>query len=221
MKIINTKICILSVLFISFIFIWWCENKKNNIADEAKPTVDDRNKKSETIISQQDVSWLVRMREEEKLSRDMYTTLWKKWENKIFIDIAKIEQKHMNAVKILLVKYWIEDPVKDDSIWVFSSFAVKKLYDDFVSQWNKSLLDAFILSADAESLDILDLSDLAEQTHNPDIIAVYNNLIIWSRNHLRSYVKNIKDNGWNYKPKYISQEVYNGIISSKKEKIDM
>jgi len=218
MKIINTKICILSVLFISFIFIWWCENKQNNIADETKPIVDDTNKKSETALSQQDVSWLVRMREEEKLSRDTYNTLWNKWKNKTFIDVAKVEQLHMNAVKVLLEKYWIDDPVRDDSVWVFSSFAIKKLYDDSVSQWNKSLLDAFVLAADAEALDILDLNDLAEQLHNPDIIAVYNTLIVWSRNHLRSYVKNIKNNGGNYKPKYISQEVYNGIISSQDEK---
>ena len=220
MKIINKKPIILSVLFIAFIFIWWCINKQNNITDETDATVNDVEKVSENNLSHQDVSWLIWMREEEKLSRDVYTNLWKKWKTQIFLDVAAVEQVHMDSIKIILEKYWIDDPVKDDTIWIFSSFAIKKLYDDFLSQWNKSLSDAFILAADAESLDILDISDLVKQTQNQDIISLYNTLIIWSRNHLRNYVKEIKNNGGEYKPKYISQEVYDGIILSQNEKED-
>jgi hypothetical protein len=220
MKIINKKPIILSVLFIAFIFIWWCVNKQNNVDDEIRPVINDVEKVSENNLSHQDVSWLIWMREEEKLSRDVYTNLWKKWETKIFLDVAAVEQIHMDSIKLILEKYWIDDPVKDDSIWIFSSFAIKKLYDDFIFQWNKSLLDAFILAADAESLDILYISDLVKQTQNQDIISLYNTLIIWSRNHLRNYVKEIKDNGGSYKPKYLSQEVYDGIILSQDEKED-
>lgn len=206
MKITKTKSAIFSVLFISLFIIWWCVNKQSNSTAES----------ARSNLSQQDISWLTRMREEEKLARDIYISFWNKWGNDAFVNTSKSEQTHMDYVKVILDRYWIDDPIKDDSVWIFSFYAMKKLYDDFVFKWNKSLLDAFILSADAESLDILDASDLLQQTKNKDIMELYNNLIIWSRSHLRAYVENIKDNGGDYKPKYISQAVYDEIISSKK-----
>jgi len=56
------------------------------------------------------------MREEEKLARDVYLTLYETWGQKIFSNIASSEQTHTDAVKTLLSAYKIEDPVTDDSV---------------------------------------------------------------------------------------------------------
>jgi len=168
-------------------------------------------------LSDEEISGLVLMREEEKLARDVYLKLYEIWGSRIFYNVAESEQTHTNAVKVLLDRYNIEDPVKDDSIGVFTSQELLKLYEDLVSDGSSSLLNALIVGATIEDLDIKDLNDLLEKTDNEDITIIYNTLVRGSRNHLRAYVKQINYNGGSYSPKYISQEEFNTIISSPQE----
>jgi hypothetical protein len=56
------------------------------------------------------------MREEEKVARDVYLKLTEKYDVKIFANIAKAEQQHMDAIKILLENYEIEDPIVSNEI---------------------------------------------------------------------------------------------------------
>jgi len=48
---------------------------------------------------------LIMMREEEKLARDVYTTLNAKWGENVFANISRAESQHMNAVGNLLTRY--------------------------------------------------------------------------------------------------------------------
>ncbi|MEA1940422.1 MAG: DUF2202 domain-containing protein, partial [Candidatus Caldatribacteriota bacterium] len=54
---------------------------------------------------------LLLMREEEKLARDVYLNLYEKWNLKTFYNIAQSEKTHMEAIKTLLDRYDIKDPV--------------------------------------------------------------------------------------------------------------
>ncbi|MCK5476661.1 MAG: DUF2202 domain-containing protein [Candidatus Aenigmarchaeota archaeon] len=169
-------------------------------------------------LSEEEVEGLVLMREEEKLARDVYNVLGEKWGTNIFTNIAKSEQTHTDAVKVLLDRYNIEDPVKDDSIGVFNSNELDELYKTLVKQGSLSLLDALKVGATVEDLDIKDLNELSAKTDNADIITTYNNLNKGSRNHLRAYIKQIENNGGSYSPQYISQAEFDSIISSEQEK---
>jgi hypothetical protein len=40
----------------------------------------------------------------------------------------------MTSIKLILNRYSIDDPVKDDSIGIFTSPTMQKLYDDLVAQ---------------------------------------------------------------------------------------
>lgn len=75
----------------------------------------------ESQLSEEEIAGLVLMREEEKLARDVYNTLGEKWGINIFTNIAKSEQTHTDAIKVLLDRYEIEDPIKDDSAGIFTS----------------------------------------------------------------------------------------------------
>ena len=55
-----------------------------------------------TNLSDIEVEGLLYMREEEKLARDVYLTLYDQWNINIFKNIAASEQTHTDAVKILL-----------------------------------------------------------------------------------------------------------------------
>jgi rhodanese-related sulfurtransferase len=169
-------------------------------------------------LSDKEIKGLIQMREEEKLARDVYTTLGSVWGMKIFSNIASSEQTHTDAVKTVLVKYGIKDPVVDNTVGVFVSKDMQDLYNKLVAQGKLSLLDALIVGATVEDLDIRDLEVLKKETKNQDILVTYNNLQKGSRNHIRAFVKNIQSNGGVYKPQYISATEYDSIIASAQEK---
>lgn len=173
-------------------------------------------KKSE--LSDEEISGLILMREEEKLARDVYTSLGSVWGKKIFSNIAASEQTHTDAVKALLSKYGIKDPVSGDTVGVFASKDMQNLYNGFIEKGKMSLSDALAVGATVEDLDIRDLENLKNQTNKEDILVVYNNLQKGSRNHLRAFVKNIQANGGTYTPQYINDGDYDLIINSAQER---
>ncbi len=134
---------------------------------------------------------LIYMRLEEKLARDVYLTLGKTYKQKMFVNIPVSEQRHMDAVKALLDKYEIADPVNDNEVGAFTNPEFKKLYDDFVSKGQTSFKDAMLVGKEIEEMDLKDLDERIAQTDNPDIISVYENLKRGSENHLRAFTKHL------------------------------
>lgn len=170
-------------------------------------------KKSE--LTEKEKAGLIQMREEEKLARDVYTTLGSIWGTRIFSNIASSEQTHTDAIKVLLAKYDVKDPVTSDTVGVFTSKTMQELYDKFIAQGKVSSREAFNVGATIEDLDIYDLDILKNETTKEDILLTYNNLQRGSRNHMRAFVR---VNGGNYTPSYISQSEYSSIISSSQER---
>jgi len=134
---------------------------------------------------------LIYMRLEEKLARDVYLTLGQTYNQKMFVNIPQSEQRHMDAVKILLDKYEIDDPVLQDEIGSFVNLDFKKLFDDLVKKGNSSFNDAMLVGKEIEEMDIKDLVERIEQTDNQDIKSVYENLIRGSENHLKAFSKHL------------------------------
>ncbi len=158
------------------------------------------------------------MREEEKLARDVYLTLGEKWGNQIFSNIAGSEERHTFAIKALLDRYGISDPVTDDSVGVFKNETLKSLYTDLVTQGSASELDALKVGATIEDLDIKDLQEALAETTSRDVRTVYENLMRGSRNHLRSFVGAIRAMGGDYEPQFISKKDFDAILSSEMER---
>ena len=138
-------------------------------------------------LSEEEIQGLIQMREEEKLARDVYLTLYERWGLPIFRNIARSEQRHTDAVRNLLEMFGIPDPVTNDSVGHFSNETFTRLYGELVERGNASLLAALRVGIDIEELDIDDLEHLLTQTENPYIIRVYNNLLRGSYNHLRAF----------------------------------
>ncbi|GEM_PF-221940 len=170
------------------------------------------------VLSDAEIAGLKLMREEEKLARDVYLALYDKWDLPIFSNIAKSEQTHTDAVKTLLDIHGIGDPVSTDDRGIFTDQELQTLYDDLVNQGDASLLEALIVGATIEDLDIKDLNELIAQTENPDILIVYNNLRKGSRNHIRSFVGQIENNDGAYTAQFIEQSELDGILGSPQER---
>ncbi len=166
-----------------------------------------------TALTQAEVKSLIHMREEEKLARDVYTKLYEKWGLTTFERIARSEQRHMDMVKSLLLKYSVQDPVKSDAVGSFTDPEMKKLYNELVSKGEKSMLSALMVGATIEDPDIYDLEKAIKETKHGDIKNVYSMLMHGSENHMRAFYKQIKQNGGYYKAQYISQKRLEGILS--------
>jgi len=124
----------------------------------------------ESKLSEYEITSLLQMREEEKLARDVYLELYDTWGQQIFLNISESEQTHTDAVKTLLERYKIPDPVTDDTRGVFMNPVMTKLYETLTEQGKKSLLDGLIVGATIEDLDIKDLQDFSAQIDNEDIL---------------------------------------------------
>lgn len=173
-------------------------------------------KKSE--LSDKEIAGLIQMREEEKLARDVYKTLGNIWSTRVFSNISASEQTHTDAIKALLVRYGIKDPVTSDTVGVFTSKNMQELYNTLTTKGKASLSDALVVGATIEDLDIRDLENLKKETTKEDILITYNNLQKGSRNHMRAFIKNIKANGGLYTPQYISNSDYELIINRSQER---
>lgn len=168
-------------------------------------------------ISEDEKEGLLFMREEEKLARDVYITLYEKWGLPIFTNISQSEQSHTEAVRTVLVKYAIEDPVTDEASGKFTNTDLATLYRDLLAEGERSEMDALKVGAYIEDLDIKDLQTRIAQTDNDDIRLVYENLMKGSRNHLRAFVSQIESRGGVYVPRHISKEEFDVIVSSPRE----
>ena len=165
-------------------------------------------------ISASEKDALIYMREEEKLARDVYLTLYEKWNFFVFNNIARSENRHTQAVQMLLQRYKIDDPVKNDSIGMFTNAKLAKLYQDLVTQGQKSLKGALLVGATIEDVDIYDLDEYLKKTDNDDIKCVFENLRRGSEKHMRAFVGQLQANGGSYKPQYISQQEYDKILNT-------
>ncbi len=164
------------------------------------------------VLSEEEASDLLFMREEEKLARDVYTTMYAEWGARVFDNISQAEQKHMNALLGLLDKYGLEDPVLKPA-GKFANTELQELYDNLVATGLQSRLDALKVGALIEEVDIEDIVIAMESTSRSDILNVYGNLVAGSENHLNAFVRNIESiTGETYVAQWISQEEVDAIL---------
>lgn len=189
------------------------DNGNNNIAN-LQAQINSLPKES---LNAAELNSLAFLREEEKLARDVYIALYNKWGVNIFNNISNSEQAHMEAVLLLLQKYSLTDPVSNNATGVFQNTTLQNLYNELVAKGHVNLSAAYQVGATIEDLDIFDLKRALVDTDNQDIKLVFDMLTKGSRNHLRSFYKNILNVGGTYIPQYITQSEFDAIINSSME----
>lgn len=174
---------------------------------------------TDTVITNEEKEGLLFMREEEKLARDVYITLYEIYGMKVFANISRSESTHMEAIKFYMDTYGIEDPVKDNEVGEFENEELQDLYDQLIEKGKTSLTEALIVGATIEEVDIIDLQEYIDASQNEAIIIMYKNLMKGSRNHLRAFVRNLERKaGVTYEPQYLDLDVYTEIINSPNER---
>jgi len=182
-------------------------SKEETLPDESVPN-------NVSGLSDAEINSLVFMREEEKLARDVYLAFYDLWGLQLFNNIANSEQTHTNAVADLLEKFDIPDPADTSPAGEFANADLQNLYDELTKLGAQSLGDALKVGAAVEEIDILDLQEALEIIEEDFIRQVYENLLSGSENHLRAFISTFeKQTGEVYQPQYLSQDVYDDIVS--------
>jgi hypothetical protein len=157
------------------------------------------------------------LREEEKLARDVYLTLYDAWQLAPHQNIAESEQTHTDRVLDLLVALDLPDPVVDDTVGVFVNPQLAGLYVELVATGRRTEVASLEVGATIEDLDLRDLNLMAARTTDAGVLATYEALACGSRNHLRSFSSQLGSRGVTYAPHYLSQTDYDAIVSSDRE----
>ena len=155
-------------------------------------------------LSDAELAAVVFMREEEKLARDVYLDMYDIWGTQIFANIADSEQTHTDAVLRLIQKYNLADPAEGELRGEFFDATLQGLYDLLLAQGSASLIDALIVGATIEDLDIYDLHQQLAVVDNQDVTVVFESLQKGSRNHLRAFYASLDDMNITYTPIYIA-----------------
>lgn len=173
-------------------------------------------KKSSAVVSltEEEKNDLLFMREEEKLARDVYLTLFEKWGTPVFANIATSEQQHMDAMLILLNTYKLPDPAAATVVGEFVNTELQELYDALIQRGNQSVLEALKVGGIIEETDIEDINAAIETSRLAKIDSVYENLLEGSYNHLRAFAKQITSlTGESYVAQVVSQDIVDAILA--------
>lgn len=213
----------------AFLLLVNCEKANEPINNPTTPTtpyVSTGNPHLDSVInstpyetlSADEIEALTLMREEEKMARDLYINSYVAWNQNIFDNISGSEQKHTDAIAALLLKYNITDPVVDDAVGVFSNAVIDSIYNLLNQQAMVSKIEGLKMGAFVEEFDINDLRVLSDEVvDNVDISLIFAELERGSRNHLRSFVSNLANQGVTYVPSILSQAEFDAIVNSPHE----
>jgi hypothetical protein len=166
---------------------------------------------SKIPLSDEEMSYLNFVREEEKLARDVYLLMSETWNAEIFARVAVSEQQHMDTMLKMLDKYGLPDPAASER-GVFNDEELQGLYDLLVAKGDDSYIDGLEVGVIIEETDIVDLQEAIAFTDHLDLVTAYEHLIEGSKNHLRAFVDTLEKQGVTYEPQVISQELFDAIM---------
>ncbi len=167
-----------------------------------------------SAISTEEADSLAYMREEEQLAHDVYGVSATLWNIPIFVNIGEAEATHSAAVKTLLDRYQLPDPLAGLPNGTFKTAEFQALYDALVATSRISLIEALKVGVQIEELDMVDIAEQAASVDNADILMVYDHLLRGSRNHLRAFMKVLIKEGGTYVPQYLTQAEFDAIVNS-------
>jgi len=115
-----------------------------------------------------EIAALTYMVEEEKVARDVYNVLYETWSIPAFANIARAEQRHMDAIISLLDKYELINPVEGLVDGAFANPELQNLYTSLVDAGQVNEEESLLVGATIEDVDIYDLSRELDVVDNED-----------------------------------------------------
>lgn len=169
------------------------------------------------VLTNDEEIFLLALREDERVARDLYKSLYKLYKNESFKRIYEAETSHMKAIGSLLSFYGVSYP-DSAALGVFENADDQALYNDLLAKGDDSLTVALKTGAYLEEVNISDYTKLIPNISNQNIQLVVNHLLKGSRNHLRMFIRLLAKAGVTYEPTVLDSVSYTAIIQTPVEK---
>jgi hypothetical protein len=169
---------------------------------------------SDPLSANSNGSDLLRLREEEKLAHDVYVKLAETSGLPIFRNISRAESQHMQSVERLVRSSNARNSALNGSPGVFLFPEYQQLYNSLVASGSQSPLEALMVGARIEEMDIADLRRMLNETSDPRVRQVLQRLMQASQNHLRAFASQIAQQGASYNAEFLSQAEFDQIAGS-------
>ncbi len=164
-------------------------------------------------LEENEIDDLLFMTEEEKLAHDVYLVFQRKYRDRVFPNIRRSEQQHMDAMAGLLDRYGLENPSLP-GVGEFENQSLQGLYDELIARGMKSRIDAIKVGALIEEKDMIDIVAAMEGTDEPAIKRVYSKLLDGSKSHLKAFVYRLERLGVDYQPVLMDKVDYVAIVGT-------
>jgi len=164
-------------------------------------------------LSEQESDDLLYMTEEEKLAHDVYLAFQRKYRDRVFPNIRRSEQRHMDAMAGLLQRYGLDNPSQSEP-GEFTNPELQELYDDLIKRGSSSRIEAIKVGALIEEKDMIDIVEAIAGTDESASKRVYSNLLEGSKNHLRAFVSRLDRLGVEYSPVMLEPAEYAAIVGN-------
>ncbi|WP_135081606.1 DUF2202 domain-containing protein [Terasakiella sp. SH-1] len=171
------------------------------------------------MLTQQEATDLRFLREEEKLTADLYTALYEKWKLPFFHTAAQAQQAYSKELVTLLENYKIPDPSQGKTLGNFEDMHLHKMYADLMTDGEKSLKKALLVMGQVEEIKVEDLDLFLSHSAQTSLLGSYKNIQIDARNNLRSLTAELKKIGVSYTAQHLPHNKLNFIITSGHERI--
>ena len=168
-------------------------------------------------LSEPELEAILYMREGEKLARDVLLALDEQWDAEALGLVAKREETHTAAIKALIDRYELWDPMSVTSEGQYASEELHDLHYELVAQGSPSLIEALKVGLTIEEISILDLREYRAETDDEDVLLVYENLLRGSRNHLRIFAALLVQQGETVERRYLSRTLFDEIVNTPPE----
>lgn len=157
-------------------------------------------------LTQREKDGLIFIWEEEKAARDIYSSLYEKNNQTIFLDLTRSEESHMDQAKAVIEKYDLSLP--RDVRGAFGNQTLQNIHDRLLAEGLESYDQALKAAAEFEEISIMDLEAELAAAENEDVRTMYQGLLAGSRKHLRSYVADLKEQGIEYEPRHLERSEF-------------
>lgn len=143
---------------------------------------------SPAALTADDAAALTVMRDEERMARDLYKAIANRYDQALpFANITTSEQRHFDAIGVLLDRYDLADPAAGKPAGTYANAEIQSLYDGWWKRAQTSLDEAYTVGVELETRDIADLKAFMADSEVAAVDRVLGHLLAGSENHLQAF----------------------------------
>lgn len=169
-------------------------------------------------LSYNDIRGLHLIREEEKITRDLFLSLAARWSMGIFRSLAESEDNQAILIRTIMERHSINDQYETGETAKFRNRETQSIYDGLAAKSSRSPEEAIRAALFTQDLGIYELRSLIRQTERTDLKILYLNLEKSARSAIRALNSELERRGAKYRPLFIDMDLFNLIVSDFSEK---